>query len=139
MDNPDFTLEMSVRDYECDYGSIVNNANYLNYLEHTRSQYAISKGFNPVQLAKTGVVMVVAHIDIKYIGSLVAGDSFIIETKTSLKGSLRLVFEQEIWRIDTSKSLVTKAITTLACITSGVVGPFPPELLSALMNSGECL
>ena len=27
---------MAVRDYECDIEGIVNNANYLQYCEHTR-------------------------------------------------------------------------------------------------------
>ena len=27
-----FTLQMQVRDYECDIEGIVNNANYLHYL-----------------------------------------------------------------------------------------------------------
>ncbi|NLI24182.1 MAG: acyl-CoA thioesterase, partial [Bacteroidales bacterium] len=29
-----FELEMEVRDYECDIQGIVNNAVYMNYLEH---------------------------------------------------------------------------------------------------------
>ena len=29
-----YELEMSVRDYELDSEGIVNNANYLHYLEH---------------------------------------------------------------------------------------------------------
>ncbi len=135
MDNPHFTLEMSVRDYECDYGSVVNNSCYLNYFEHARSQYALSKGFNPVQLAKEGIVMVVAHIDIKFIKSLVANDPFVIETKTSMKGSLRMVFEQEIWRTSPEHTLITRAISTSACITAGVVGPFPNEITTALVQT----
>lgn len=137
MENPTFSLEMSVRDYECDYGSIVNNAIYLNYLEHTRSQFAITNGFNPVQLAKAGVVMVVAHIDIKFISSLVANDTFVVETKTFMKGALRMVFEQEIWRTGPNRAIITKATTTSACITSGVVGPFPAEIVKALSAVGD--
>ena len=30
-----FSLEMQVRDYECDLQGIVNNANYQHYTEHT--------------------------------------------------------------------------------------------------------
>ena len=31
-----FETTMEVRDYECDIQGIVNNANYLHYIEHTR-------------------------------------------------------------------------------------------------------
>ena len=34
-----FQLEMMVRDYECDIQGIVNNANYLHFMEHTRHQF----------------------------------------------------------------------------------------------------
>ena len=33
-----FDLEMKVSDYECDIQSIVNNANYQHYIEHTRHE-----------------------------------------------------------------------------------------------------
>ena len=39
-----FTLEFSVRDYECDLQGIVNNATYLHYLEHARHEFLISRG-----------------------------------------------------------------------------------------------
>ena len=34
-----FSLEIPVRDYELDSEGIVNNANYLHYLEHTRHAF----------------------------------------------------------------------------------------------------
>ena len=34
-----FETRMEVRDYECDIQGIVNNANYLHYLEHTRHRF----------------------------------------------------------------------------------------------------
>ena len=35
----DFETLISVRDYELDVQGIVNNANYLHYLEHTRHEF----------------------------------------------------------------------------------------------------
>ena len=34
-----YCLEFKVRDYEVDSQGIVNNANYLHYLEHTRHHH----------------------------------------------------------------------------------------------------
>ena len=41
-----FTMKMSVRDYECDLQGIVNNANYLHYIEHTRHEFLKHAGAN---------------------------------------------------------------------------------------------
>ena len=38
-----FETKMEVRDYECDIEGIVNNANYLHYMEHT----SLSEGMRP--------------------------------------------------------------------------------------------
>ncbi len=34
-----FCLDFKVRDYECDMEGIVNNATYMNYLEHARHEF----------------------------------------------------------------------------------------------------
>ena len=39
-----FETRMEVRDYECDIEGIVNNANYLHYIEHTRHLFLRSLG-----------------------------------------------------------------------------------------------
>ena len=39
MDLSHYSLEMTVRDYECDLQGVVNNAVYQNYLEHARHEY----------------------------------------------------------------------------------------------------
>lgn len=42
----DFELRMRVRDYEVDVQGIVNNANYLHYMEHTRHEFCRNAGFS---------------------------------------------------------------------------------------------
>lgn len=51
-----FTLEMDVRDYECDIQGIVNNAVYQNYLEHARHEYLKEVGIDFAELAKMGLI-----------------------------------------------------------------------------------
>jgi len=59
-----FKLEFEVRDYECDLQGIVNNARYLNYLEHTRHKYLLSKGIDFARLHNEGIDLVVSRIEI---------------------------------------------------------------------------
>ena len=56
MDQNVFTLEMAVRDYECDLQAVVNNAVYQNYLEHARHEYLKSLGASEI-LTERGTVM----------------------------------------------------------------------------------
>lgn len=41
-----YELKMKVRDYEVDCQGIVNNANYLHYLEHTRHEFCQQAGLS---------------------------------------------------------------------------------------------
>ncbi|MFW5604105.1 MAG: acyl-CoA thioesterase, partial [Bacteroidales bacterium] len=49
-----FSLEMKVRDYECDLQGIVNNANYQHYIEHTRHEFLRSEGISFAALHEQG-------------------------------------------------------------------------------------
>ena len=40
-----YSIELDVRDYEIDSEGIVNNANYLHYLEHARHRFCDHAGF----------------------------------------------------------------------------------------------
>ena len=39
-------MDMEVRDYELDCEQIVNNANYLHYMEHTRHKFCADAGLS---------------------------------------------------------------------------------------------
>ena len=59
MDKGCFTLEMAVRDYECDLQGVVNNAVYQNYLEHARHEYLKDIGIDFAALAAQRINLVV--------------------------------------------------------------------------------
>ena len=58
---------MKVRDYEIDSQGIVNNANYLHYLEHTRHEFCQEAGVSFRDMQARGVDPVVSRIEIDYV------------------------------------------------------------------------
>ena len=117
-DNKDYcyVLEMEVRDYELDCEQIVNNANYLHYIEHTRHKFCQEVGVPFIELHKAGIDAVVRKIELDYISSLRSGDRFLCYLGMERKGP-RFIFHQDIFTVD--GTTVMKAIVTVAVIKDG--------------------
>lgn len=80
------TTEITVRSYECDSYNHVNNAVYLNYLEHARMDFLHAANFNYKGIVAAGFYLYVTHIDIHYKGSAFLDDKLLVETfPTKLK------------------------------------------------------
>ena len=88
---------MRVRDYECDIQGIVNNANYLHYLEVGRHEFIESRGVEFADLHRRGIDVVVAQAEIKFKRSLQPRDHFEVRVAVEKRG-LRYTFHQEIVR-----------------------------------------
>ncbi|MGL5014085.1 MAG: acyl-CoA thioesterase [Bacteroidales bacterium] len=106
-----YTLELKVRDYECDLQGIVNNAVYQNYLEHTRHEFLEENGISFAALHAQGVDPVVSRIIIDFKKPLRSGDRF--ESKLNLrKEGLKFIFEQAIYRkSDGALNIIAKVET----------------------------
>ena len=119
MDNKyQFELDFTVRDYECDLQGIVNNAVYLNYLEHTRNQFLKFIGLDFSQMHRDGIDAVVTHLEIDYKFPLTSGDKFIVKLKSEKKGKLRFIFIQDIFRLPDKKHVVNASVTVV-CLKQG--------------------
>lgn len=123
-----FSVALEVRDYECDYQGIVNNAVYMNYFEHARSLYAKSAGFTLTGLAQQGFIWVVSEACLKFKSPLRAGDRFTITLKAYRKGLMRIVFHQQALR-ESDGALMCEAETISACIVNGRPSPFPKDII----------
>ena len=99
MNDQTFKIEMEVRDYECDMEGIVNNAVYMNYLEHARHGFLRQKGFDFAGLTKRGIQLVVIRIEADYLFPLRSGDKFTVTVNTERVSKLRFGFLQDIFRL----------------------------------------
>ena len=112
-----FELEMEVRDYECDIQGIVNNANYLHYLEHTRHKFIKTLGLDFAALHDIGIDVVVARMSLQYKIPLRSGDTFISRLHMT-KDGLRYVFHQELYNKDNGR-MCLKAKVEAVCVIDG--------------------
>lgn len=114
MSTPDCILEFKVRDYECDMQGVVNNAVYLNYLEHARHEFLSQKGVNFRQLVEKGIHVVAVRYEIHYKLPLVAGDHFIVESCLGPRSKLKIHFTQ--WIKHTNGQTVLQAHLKAAAV-----------------------
>ena len=111
-----FELPMKVRDYEVDSEGIVNNANYLHYMEHTRHEFCYSAGMSFRQMHEQGIDPVLRKVEIEYITPLGLGDEMVSKLNIAREGA-RFVFYQDIY--NSKDQLVAKAVVTCVCIENG--------------------
>lgn len=109
-------MEMVVRDYELDSQQIVNNANYLHYMEHTRHTFCAEAGMSFGELHRRGIDPVVRKIEIDYKTSLRVGDHFISCLKVDRKGP-RFIFKQDI--IFPNGEYAAQATVTVVSLKNG--------------------
>jgi acyl-CoA thioester hydrolase len=112
-----FETQMKVRDYECDIEGIVNNANYMHYIEHTRHEFLTSLGVSFAKLHEQGVDAVVARANMQFKTPLRCDDIFMSRLGLRKEG-LRYVFTQDIYRLPDEK-ICFKSTVDLVCLVNG--------------------
>lgn len=91
-----YEMQLKVRDYEVDSQGIVNNANYLHYLEHTRHEFCESRGFTFRDMQQQGIDPVVNKIEIEYHTPLHLAETMTSKLWIERKG-VRFIFHQDIF------------------------------------------
>ena len=124
------SVEFTVRDYECDIQGVVNNANYLHYLEHARHEFLISRGIDFIQLHQEGTDLIVTRSEIDYKYPLRSRDKFVVKTNIRREGNIRLVFLQDIFRTEDMKIIVRARITGAAIRNGKPV--YPADVIKKL-------
>jgi len=112
-----FETRMEVRDYECDIEGIVNNANYLHYIEHTRHLFLKSLGVSFAEVHALGHDPVVARMNLQFKAPLRCDDVFISRLALRKEG-LRYIFSQDLYR-EADNRLCFKAISEIVCLVNG--------------------
>ena len=114
-----FSIEMAVRDYECDLQGVVNNAVYQNYLEHARHEYLKSIGINFAALAAQKINLVVVRVEIDFKAPLTSGDHFVVEVRPEKLSPVRIGFRQAIYRLPDRKVAIQAQVIGTALNVRG--------------------
>lgn len=117
MTNYVFETRIEVRDYECDIEGIVNNANYLHYMEHTRHLFLKETGLSFAKMHEKGIDAVVARMNLQYKVPLRCDDIMVSRLWLEKQG-VRYIFHQDIFR-EADNKLSMRAIVELVCLVNG--------------------
>ncbi len=118
-----YETRMEVRDYECDIEGIVNNANYLHYMEHTRHLFLKECGLSFADMHAKGVDAVVARMNLQFKTPLRCDDEFMSRLWLEKVG-IRYVFHQDIFRAS-DEQLCFKGVAELVCLVNGRLANSP--------------
>lgn len=129
-----FSIEISVRDYELDAQGIVNNAVYQNYFEHARHEFLFHKGIDFVDFAQNNILLVVKSIEINYKNSLVSRDIFKIVTRAEKEGNVKVIFHQDIIRLSDNKPVASAKVTGVAIKNGRIIDPSTIEQINNLFH-----
>lgn len=111
------TSRIKVRDYEIDSQGIVNNANYLHYLELTRHDFCEAAGYPFAVMHADGLDPVVRRVEMDYLTPLRMGDEM-VSCLNFIRRGAKFVFIQDIFRAS-DMSPVLRAEVTVVCIEGG--------------------
>lgn len=111
-----YRMPLKVRDYEVDSQGIVNNANYLHYLEHTRHEFCQERGVSFRDMQRQGIDPVVSKIEISYLTPLRLAETMTSCLWMERKGA-RFVFHQDIFNARGKQ--VVKALVSIVALENG--------------------
>lgn len=129
-----FSMEMAVRDYECDIQGIVNNSVYQNYLEHVRHEFLKQVGIDFKEYAHKGINLVAVRIELDYKLPLSSGDRFVVGLNLQRESRVRFVYYQDIYRLPDNKLVLKGKIIGTALNRAG--RPHMPKEIADILDVG---
>jgi len=124
-------MEKKIYYHDTDAGGVVYYANYLKYLEESRTELLREKGVDIGKLAGSGILFVVRKVEIDYKAPARYADTLTITASIVKIKSATLEFTQSVNRGDQT---LVKAKTQLVCINSNFIPQAIPEEVSQCLG-----
>ena len=127
------TIPILVLAYETDFGGVVSNTRYLEYLERGRYELFHSKGFTIAQLEKEhGLQFVVRRAEIDYLGLARHEDQLELRTGVESYSGATAIIAHRLTRISDGE-VVLRAKQTLVYLNMKWRPVRVPELFKQLI------
>jgi len=125
-------VEVEARSYELDPYGHLNNAVYVNWLEHGRLCYLRDRGHTYTSVPETfGVHVVVVRQDLQYKAQVRLGDRLLVTSRVVRLGRTSFTFFQEI-TYPGGAVAATGEVTMVSVGPDGAAMPIPAGLRSLL-------
>ncbi|MCC6572544.1 MAG: acyl-CoA thioesterase [Planctomycetes bacterium] len=123
------TFEFEVRSYELDVYNHVNNAVYINWLEHGRSKLLQDKGLNYTTIiSEWGVQFMTVRTEIDYRKPLHLGDKVTLTTQVERVGTSSVTLAQKVL-CGGEPAAEAKVVIVYTDIKTGRPAPVPKEFI----------
>ena len=119
MDGYQFKVDLTVRDYECDFQGVVNNAVYQNYLEHANHEFLKRMGLDTIELQSRGYSLIISRIEMDFRQPLRPGDAFSVCIRVERASRLRYAFHQSIYRQPDNRLVLASRLVTTSVNVAG--------------------
>lgn len=102
-----FIHQLRVRYQETDQMGVVYHANYLNWLEITRTEWIRELGIPYSQMEELGLLLPVTEVQLKYLQPARYDDVIEVQLRLIVSSFLRVGFEYEVHRASDRLLLIT--------------------------------
>jgi YbgC/YbaW family acyl-CoA thioester hydrolase len=126
---PHLTVPLEVYYFDTDAGGVVHNIAYLRMIEIARSQLAASLGWTLEEMARTGLVAVVARTEIDYLKPARLGDSLLVHAELAALEKVRMFMRFEIVSARQPEIAFVRCVQTM--VTVQLPGGRPQRIPSA--------
>ena len=126
---------------DTDGGAIVYYANYLRFLERSRTEWLRALGHSQLELAREpGILFTVVSLQVEYRAPARLDDELEITCEPHAEGAASLRFAQRIYRTDSAQraGLLVEAQVRVACVDAGSLRPRRlPQFLRDVLAAEE--
>jgi len=128
----DFYIEKKIYYHDTDCGGVVYYANYLKFIEESRSEYCLSRGVSLKEWSDKGLLFPVVHAEITYKAPARYQDTIRIFSKLEKIGNTSVNFSHEIRRGDT---LLIQSQVVWVCVGKDFKPHAIPEEIRTKLSS----
>ena len=113
---PHITVPLEVYYFDTDAGGVVHNIAYLRMVEIARSKLAASMGWTLEEMARTGLVAVVARTEIDYLKPARLGDSLLVHGELTSLEKVRMFMSFEIVSAPQPEIVFIRCVQTMVTV-----------------------